>query len=101
MALSRECVGTFHGQHVVLIACYADRMQSVQLKLYVASVCVDQRTVSTLDMTTHTLRGRLKANGLAYPVAAALTLKWFKQPTYTIAVGGRTIHEEQGPWHSL
>lgn len=102
MALSRECVGRFDGQEIVMVASYANRCQSVQLRLYVGSVCVDQRTVSAFDMNTHTLRGKLKKpGGLAYPVTGVLTLKWFQKPTYTLTVGGRTIHEEQGPWHSL
>lgn len=102
MALSRECVGKFDGQEVVLVASYGTGMKSVQLRLYVGSVCQDQRTVSALDMNTHTLRGKLKrTGGPAFPVTGVLKLAWFKKPTYTLTVGGKTIHEEQGPWHSL
>lgn len=102
MALSRECISKFDGQEIVLVANYANRCQSVQLRLYVGSVCVDQRTVSALDMNTHTLRGKLKrTGGPVFPVTGVLKLAWFKKPTYKLTVGGKTIHEEEGPWHSL
>ena len=102
MALSREVVSNYDGKEIVLVAAYANRCQMVQLRLYVGSVCVDQRAVSAFDMNTHTLRGRLKLSPQrVFPVTATLKLEWFKKPTYTVVVGGRVIHEEQGPWHSL
>lgn len=102
MALSRECVGKFHGREIILQVSYGAGLKTLNLRLYVASVCVDQRTVSALDVNTHTLRGRVKGpTGVGYPVTACLTLAWFSKPTYTLAVGGKTIHEEKGPWHSL
>ncbi len=102
MALSREIVSNFNGKEIVLIATYANRCQTVQLRLYVGSVCVDQRAVSSLDMNTHTLRGRLKvAPERSVPVTATLKMAWFQKPTYSVQVGEKVIHEEQGPWHSL
>ncbi len=102
MALSREVVSKFDGKEIVLIAAYASGMKAVQLRLYVGSVCVDQRAVSALDMTTHTLRGRLKVTPeRSLPVTATLKMAWFQKPMYTVQVGEKVIHEEQGPWHSL
>lgn len=102
MALSREIVSKFDGKEIVLIAAYASGMKAVQLRLYVGSVCVDQRAVSALDMSSHTLRGRLKvAPERSVPVTATLKMAWFQKPTYTVSVGEQVIHEEEGPWHSL
>ena len=102
MALSREVAAKFDGQEIVMVVNYANRCQSVQLRLYVGSVCVDQRVVSAYDMNTHTLRGRLRLSPQRiFPVTATLKLQWLKKPVYSVAVGGKTIHEEQGPWHSL
>lgn len=102
MALSREITSKFDGKEIVLIATYANRCQTVQLRLYVGSVCVDQRAVSAFDMNSHTLRGKLKLSPQRiFPVTATLKTGWFQKPTYTLTVGGKVIHEEQGPWHSL
>jgi len=102
MALSREVVSQFNGKEIVLIASYANRCQTVQLRLYVGSVCVDQRAVSAFDMNTHTLRGRLRvAPDRSVPVMGTLKMAWFQKPTYTVLVGEKVVHEEQGPWHSL
>lgn len=102
MALSREIVSNFDGKEIILIASYAAGMKTVQLRLYVGSVCVDQRAVSAFDMNSHTLRGKVKLSPQrVFPVTATLKMEWFKKPTYTVTVGGRVIHEEQGPWHSL
>ena len=82
MSLSHECVGEFRGQEIVLSAAYGNRFQSVVLKLYVGSVCVDQKTVSSFDMAEHKLRGKLKLSPTQQVnITGSLTTKWFQAPT--------------------
>jgi hypothetical protein len=77
-------------------------MQAIHLRLYVNSVCVDQRTVSCFDMAAHTVRGRLRMSATKQvAVTGTLTLGWLKKPHYGLFVNNELIHEEQGPWHSL
>jgi hypothetical protein len=102
MALSHECECIFDGHIVVLQAAYINRLQGIALRLYVNSVCVDQRTVSTYDMARHTLRGRLRVSPTRQvAVTGTLTLGWLKKPHYGLYVNHEMIHEEHGPWHSL
>ena len=102
MALSHECECIFDGHPVILQATYTNRMQSIHLRLYVNSVCVDQRTVSSYDMKPHTLRGRLRMSATQQvAVTGTLTLGWLKKPHYGLYVNREMIHEETGPWHSL